>query len=986
MLTVDDFARLYPFPLDPFQREASAALAAGRSVLVAAPTGTGKTVIAEYALRRALLAGQRAFYTTPLKALSNQKFRDFRRLFGRERVGLLTGDIVEHPEGDLLVMTTEVYRNMVVQQRAEALPRMGEAAAAAFRSAGGLGRLGCVVFDEVHFIADPERGTVWEEAIICSPPGLQLVCLSATISNADELAAWIEAVHGDVTLIRHDARAVPLEHYYYVDGRLILVVDAQGRRVARLRGIGGEARRGFLRRRVRAAGRHEPPAQPAPDEIVQTLEREGLLPAIYFVFRRRDTAAYAELCVHLGLGRVHARQIEALVAARLADLRPEDRALGQVQSLLRLLPAGVAYHHAGMLPILKLLVEELFNAGLISVVFATDTLALGINMPAKSVVIGELTKFDGEERRPLLPNEYQQLAGRAGRRGIDVRGAAIIPYSPWVRAEEALEIATGELLPIMSSFTMRYNTVLNLLSDAPDAQEHVVRVLSSSLREFQLDGPLRAQQDRVRALREALAALPQGELPVVEEAPADHRRLRRQLAALERTLAEADEELAKLEAQVADEAWRRPSRAALRRALRDAPTGQLVHHVAWGWGVLLGRPATLEGAVALCLFGTAARFVRSYGELDAVADTPPLDVPPALAALEEEVADVRPRLPRSTWERFASAWATSAVPQAETRAAEAHATAARALAERIAAARERRARAAARLAALTEQLRSGAGVGQRPLLPEDQARRVRRLARKLAEETAELEMLRAEKQRRVRERLRGVLAVLEHFGYVRRGQPTPKAATLRHVFDPNGLLICEAVSRGLLDGAEPEDVAEVLSWFAFDRDLPFTNRLGLPPTLRRLRDQLFSLHREVARVEDRHGERLTPGPSAAFWGVAHAWARGERFASLLRAVALSEGDVITALNKTLDLLRQVHDALRIADPRHSLRPTLAAAEARLNRGLVAQCSGLGLLAAAEEDESLLVALRAAPTAVAEQPPASAAARLGPRRRHATPHG
>ncbi|MBI2322175.1 MAG: DEAD/DEAH box helicase, partial [Chloroflexi bacterium] len=945
---------------------ASAALAAGRSVLVAAPTGTGKTVVAEYALRRALGTGRRAFYTTPLKALSNQKFRDFRHLFGRERVGLLTGDIVEHPEGELLVMTTEVYRNMVVQQRAEAPPRLSEAAAAAFAGAGGLERLGCVVFDEVHYIADPERGTAWEEAIICSPPGLQLVCLSATVSNADELAAWMEAVHGEVALIRHDERAVPLEHYYYLNGQLILAVDAQGRRVGRLRGVGGEARRGLYHRRGGAAGRRAPQPQPGPDEIGQILAREGLLPAIYFVFRRRDTEAYAETCAHLGLGQRHARQVEEIVAARLADLRPEDRALGQVQSLLRLLPAGVAYHHAGMLPILKLVVEELFNAGLTAIVFATDTLSLGINMPAKSVVIGELTKFDGEERRRLLPNEYQQLAGRAGRRGIDVRGAAVLPYSPWVRAEDALDIATGELLPIMSGFKIRYNTVLNLLSGAADDPEHVVRVLSSSLREFQLDGHLRAQQDRVRALREAVTALPPGDAAVAAEAHPEFRRARRQLAALERALAQADEELAALEAQVAEEAWRRPSRAELRRALRDAPAGQLVRHVDWGWGVLLGRPSTLEGAVALCLFGTAARFVRGYGELGAVPDMAPLDVPPALAALDEEVADVRSLLPRSEWQRFASVWATSAVPQVETQAAEAHAAAARALAERIAAARERRTRAEGRLADLTAGLRAEAADGPLRAPASEDRRRARRLALKLAEESAELEALRAEKQRRVRERLRGVLAVLERFGYVRRGQPTTKARMLRHVFDPNGLLVCEAIGRGVFDGAAPEDLAEALSWFAFDRDLPFTNRLSLPPGLRRLRDQLFGLHREVAGVEDRQGERLTPGPSAVFWGVAYAWARGERFANLLRAVALAEGDVILALNKTLDLLRQVHDALRIAEPRHPLRPALATAEGLLNRGLVAQCSGLGLLAAAEEDEGRLAAVHAEPSAFSRQ--------------------
>lgn len=960
MLSVEDFAKLYPFPLDPFQREAAEALAAGRSVLVTAPTGTGKTVVAEYAIRRALAAGQRAFYTTPLKALSNQKFRDFRRMFGRERVGLLTGDVVEHPAADLLVMTTEVYRNMVVQA---AQPG---ASAASGHAPAGLERLGCVVFDEVHYLADPERGTAWEEAIICSPPGLQLVALSATVANADELAAWIEAVHGDVALIQHRERAVPLEHYYYVQGQLILAVDAHGRRVAHLRHVGGEARRA-LRRRMRGPSRTGPFPEPTPEEIVLALAREGWLPAIYFVFRRRDTEAFAQTCAHLGLGRTHAPQIEQIVRARLAELRPEDRALAQVQSLVALLPAGVAFHHAGMLPILKLLVEELFNAGLISVVFATDTLSLGINMPAKSVVIGEMTKFDGETRRPLLPNEYQQLAGRAGRRGIDARGAAIIPYSPWLRADEALAIATGELLPIMSGFTIRYNTVLNLLRGAPDDREHLVRVLSSSLREFQLDGQLRAQQDRVRALRAALAALDSAAVPVDAETVHTYRKLCRLLPVIERELAAADEELAALEQQIATAAWRHASKTALRQALRVASPGQVVHHVEHGWGVLLGRPPTPAGAVALCLFGHRARLVQSYAELDAVPAIPPLAVPAALTALEDEVADVRDRLSAEEWAAYVRQWEAIPLADLEAHEAAARAAAARELAARIAAARERRAQAEARLAELTARLREHAHLArsQEPD-PARAERRRRRLARELQQEQAELERLRAQKQNRVRERLRGVLAVLQHFGYLRHGRPTAKAALLRHVFDPNGLLICDALDRGLLEGLRPEELAEALSWFAFDRDLPFANRLSLPPALRHLREELFDLHRQVARVEEHHGERLTPGPSAAFWGVAYAWARSERLADIVRAVALAEGDLILALNKTLDLVRQVHDALRQAAPHHPLRTTLAAAEARLNRGMVAQCSGLGLLAAAEEDETLLAAVtgKAPPSAPA----------------------
>ncbi len=525
------FVARYPFPLDAFQVEAITHLAQGQSVMVAAPTGTGKTLVAEYAIWRAQQQGQRVIYTTPLKALSNQKYRDLRVLYGENAVGLVTGDIVERSRASIVVMTTEVYRNMLLEESGD-------------RTEDGdllvpseLADVGYLIFDELHFLSDVERGPVWEEAIICSPPHIRLVGLSATVSNAIDLADWISRVHRPIALVVHEERAVPLEHYYFLDGKLHLVQDADGKRVERHPNVGGEARLAMQQGRNRvysfgdedsdeedetagneehprvAASRKKPYAQdgaraetdeeavagererrkarqpvehktPSPGEVLTALRNADLLPCLYFLPGRRvveEAALGASL--HRFTSPEEEQQIREEVAVWIEHLPREDRNLRQVHALTELLPRGIAYHHAGLLPGLKVLVETLFARGYLRAVFATDTLALGVNMPARAVVVGSLSKFDGQEMRLLTPNEYRQLTGRAGRRGMDVRGAAVIPYSPWEPFEESFQRITTELLPVTSSFIIRYNSVLNLWR--PGDVRHLRRICASSLREYQ---------------------------------------------------------------------------------------------------------------------------------------------------------------------------------------------------------------------------------------------------------------------------------------------------------------------------------------------------------------------------------------------------------------------------------------------------------------------------------------------------------------------
>lgn len=521
-----EFAGLYPFALDPFQLEAVAALAEGRSVLVTAPTATGKTVVAEFAVWRALRAGRRAVYTTPIKALSNQKYRDLKRLYGKETVGLMTGDIVENPKGRVLVMTTEVLRNMVLQDSAS------------------VAHVQAVIFDEIHYLADPERGTTWEEALILCPRQVQMVCLSATVGNAEELASWLGSLRGPGELVHVQCmeRAVPLEHRYYVDRELVPFLAADGRVTRRLN-VGGELTRGIGMPGMPAArgrSRGQVHEVPLPAEVMRQLERADLLPAIYFLFSRRATEEAAESC--LGLGVVpHASDNERAFAEAIEHLPREDRLIRQVQLLRRLLPRGLAFHHAGMLPALKMLVEDLLTAGQLRIVFATDTLSLGINAPARSVVIGDLTKYDGISRRLLAASEYRQLTGRAGRRGLDPRGVAVVLYSPWVEFDQVLRLARGPLEPLESAFRPGYSTAANLWLQG-DAEKRLARLTGRSLRRFQHQGDVvklaMERSELARELAEASAERRRDDAP--------RKRVRTLAAAL--SAAEADLERAREEA------------------------------------------------------------------------------------------------------------------------------------------------------------------------------------------------------------------------------------------------------------------------------------------------------------------------------------------------------------------------------------------------------------------------------------------------------
>ncbi|MBC9954591.1 DEAD/DEAH box helicase [Leucobacter sp. cx-42] len=493
---LDHFESRLAYPLDPFQREACARLEDGKSVLVAAPTGSGKTTVAEFAVYLARRErDERIFYTAPIKALSNQKFHELCEAYGEDEVGLLTGDVNLRGDAPIVVMTTEVLRNMI------------------YAESSALDDLGFVVLDEVHFLGDRFRGAVWEEIILHLPPETRLVSLSATVSNAEEFGDWMHAVRGETDVILSEHRPVPLYQHVLTSRELIplfVTKDGEtttgGRVNPDLRQLAGSPRpsgggRNSRDRRERARGR-------APErrsrrisraDIARSLAEARLLPAIVFIFSRNGCDQAVKQCLFEGMNltsREERAEIRKVADRVVRDLSAEDRRVLGVRDWISGLERGIAAHHAGLLPAFKSAVEELFQRRLVKIVFATETLALGINMPARAVAIERLDKFNGEQRVPLTSGEFTQLTGRAGRRGIDVEGHAVVVWQDGLNVEELSQLAGARSFPVKSSFRPTPNMAVNLLERL--TVEQAQDTLELSFAQFQAD---RAVVDQARDLQ-----------------------------------------------------------------------------------------------------------------------------------------------------------------------------------------------------------------------------------------------------------------------------------------------------------------------------------------------------------------------------------------------------------------------------------------------------------------------------------------------------
>jgi ATP-dependent RNA helicase HelY len=873
-MTVDPLVR-HGFPLDRFQIEAIAALDAGRSVLVAAPTGSGKTVVAEHAIADALRHGQRAFYTTPIKALSNQKYRDLAARYGPSVVGLLTGDNSINGDAPVVVMTTEVLRNMIYDRSA------------------GLGQLRYVVLDEVHYLEDTYRGPVWEEVIIHLPPRVRLVCLSATVSNASELADWVGTVRGPTDVVIEEQRPVELRNLYMVEDRtsdrLHLVptlVDARPN---------AEAYRfdhpSVAPRQARARVRR-PFATPHRLELVERLRDDDLLPAIVFVFSRKGCNEAVQTCVNGGVrltNREEREQIRTIVDQRTGGLSPSDLEVLGFDRWMAGLEAGIASHHAGMVPPFKETVEELFGHGLVKLVFATETLALGINMPARTVVIEKLTKFTGDHHEFLTAGQYTQLTGRAGRRGIDHIGHAVVLWSPFVTFQQVADLASSRTFFLRSAFRPTYNMTANLVKRYTEPQAHAL--LNRSFAQFQTD---------------------------------------KELVRLEQRLARRGDDIERLRAEVGDRAALEQSRASLVGSPVVAPGAGGID-VAEALSRL--RPGDV---VELPETGRAAVISVAYRKAGAIrvrlvdADADPVLITPDIETAPSVVGHVElpvPFLPQSVVFRNAVATKLRRL-RADRSAADPS---------------PGRPRPSARTGGGTG--RDSTRGGRRSLVPNRDAHGhrvepdVRRRLRSLEQlERAERELLDLRNRAGGRtdslgRRFDAVLDVLRRRGYVDQWSLSAAGERLAQLYHESDLLVAEALGRGVFDNLDAASLAGLVSCVTYE------HRSAEPPPppwfpsqqVRERVDELDAIVIDLNRDEAMLRIPPTRRPEPSFFPLAYAWASGEPLDRVLEEEDLSGGDFVRHVKLLVDLLHQVARAAPLASTR---RVAEQAAHA-LVRGVVA---------------------------------------------------
>ena len=971
------FAAGYDFPFDDFQARACRALEDGQGVLVAAPTGAGKTVVGEFAVHLGLAGGLKTFYTTPIKALSNQKYLDLVARHGAESVGLLTGDTSVNPRADVVVMTTEVLRNML------------------YSGSRDLDRLGYVVMDEVHYLADRFRGPVWEEVIIHLAPEVRVVSLSATVSNAEEFGDWLGQVRGRTAVVVSEHRPVPLTQHMMVGRRLldlysvpVAVEDSddearlaaqpplnpdllkairaarraaagesgapKSNRAASGRGGAPQPWRRGASRAARAPRRGEGGARtarlrpPSRLAVIQALERAGLLPAIVFVFSRAGCEQAVTQAVAGGVDLTtedEALRIREVVERRTADIPRADLGVLGFHAWAHALERGVAAHHAGLLPVFKETVEELFSAGLVKVVYATETLALGINMPARTVVLESVRKWNGSAHVTLTPGEYTQLTGRAGRRGIDVEGHAVVLASDDLEPDFVSSLASRRTYPLVSAFRPTYNMAVNLLGRSTRSRAR--EVLESSFAQFQADRGVVELAARARAKRRGLAEL--------EERMHCHLGDFREYAVLRRRIAEAQSELARDN--------RGARRASLNREMESLTRGDVVIYRKGRrhrHGVVLEAGADRTGAPSLTVLGEDSRIAVL------TPDTAPDGVTRVGSLPVSRTMDARrPRERDRLVGRLVEAVRSGALDEAG--------------------ARRRRRRSGAGAAGagpagggLPTSAGDGAGGGAAEVEDLPAAERIdvlrhemrshpchacpdreehARVGRAWIKVVAEAERLQARIESRTGTIARlfdAVCRVLVELGYlepVDRGHPerelrvTGAGRILARVYAERDLLIAQCLREGVWDGLGPAELAGAVSACVYEPrlsaqslSLPVAPDSGLGRCLR-------AEHGVARRINDLEAlAHLEPsaGAEPALAGPVEAWARGAGLSRVLEDSDLTAGDFVRWAKQLLDVLAQLASLVPEPQAPRELRERVtalsaAAADASLDvsRGVVA---------------------------------------------------
>ncbi len=891
------FAESLPFPLDEFQREACESVEDGRSVLVAAPTGAGKTVVGEFAVRCAMGRGERAFYTTPIKALSNQKFRDLTEAYGAAKVGLLTGDTSINGNADIVVMTTEVLRNMI------------------YAGSAALDRLGVVVLDEVHYLADRFRGSVWEEVIVHLDARTAIVALSATVSNTEEFGAWLTEVRGDAAVVVSETRPVPLwPHVLLREGLFDLYapgVDATEPGpsprlnpeleaiMRRLRQVDGFHRGG----RGKGRGGRRPPPRFA---VIDVLDAQGLLPAIVFVFSRAGCEDAVDQVRAGGITlttEAERRRITAAVEAKCSAVPGADLAALGYPQWLNHLEAGIAAHHAGMIPLFKEAVEELFTAGLIKVVFATETLALGINMPARSVVLEKLVKWDGDSHKDLTAGEYTQLTGRAGRRGIDVEGHAVVVEHPGFDAEMLGRLASRRTYPLISSFRPSYNMAINLV--ARSGVSHAREVLEMSFAQYQADRSVVSQARRVKELDTAI----QGYREAVSCDLGDfmeYATLREKLSRLEKS----DVRAATQE--------RREGEVRVIRGLRPGAIVRLLGGRHKGLVVVVSGDKS-EQPRPLVVTEAARSFRLS-----------PADLHHGF----EEVGEMRvPKRIDTRQVQVRRDLAASLAGKGRELRPERAGRGRRAAGDGS----EERSRTAAEVEALRRAMRDHPchacpDTDDHSRWAERYFRALRdrdRLNQEISRETGSIA--------RIFDRRCEVLLQLGYLeGTGDNLTPTPEGTMLRTIYSENDLAIAECLGQGVWAHLPPPALAAAISTLVYEgrrEDETRTPQIPQGPS-----GPLGSALRETVRVwsalDDLHVEKRLPHLQAPQWGIVgpvHAWAQGKGLDAVLRGTELAAGDVVRWFKQVIDVLDQVAEVA----PDSALRARAEQAISSMRRGVVA---------------------------------------------------
>ncbi len=907
-----DFASHLSFQLDDFQVRACRELEDGSSVLVAAPTGSGKTIVGEFAVHVALQTGRKAFYTTPIKALSNQKFNDLVRRYGADKVGLLTGDNSINGEAPVVVMTTEVLRNML------------------YAGSRTLAGLGFVVMDEVHYLADRMRGAVWEEVIIHLPESVALVSLSATVSNAEEFGEWLGTVRGQTTTIVEERRPVPLYQHVIVGKRMYDLFAGEGgndpaevelaHREARvnpqlLRVARDDWAAGRIRDRRPARGGKRPyrgPAgtrgvwTPSRSEVVEQLDRAGLLPAIVFVFSRVGCDAAVQQCLNANLRLTTPEERDLVfefVEERCAHIPDEDLEVLGYHEFLDGLTRGIAAHHAGMLPTFKECVEQLFLRGLCRVVFATETLALGINMPARSVVIEKLSKWNGETHADITPGEYTQLTGRAGRRGIDVEGHGVVLWQQGLDPAAVAGLASTRTYPLKSSFRPSYNMAVNLVHQY--GRDRARELLESSFAQFQAD---KAVVGLARQLHKAEEAL-QGYADAASCDRGDfmeYAGMRHQLSGTEKDLAKARRIDRRQEVIDSLESLRPGD-------VIEVPSGRFA-----GMAVVIdpGARADREGPRPYVL--TADRHARRLSLVDfptPVGSITRLKIPrnfngrnpqarrDLASTLRNRTHNLTPPPPGKRGARSPSE-VSGSDGQIDRLREQLRAHPCHACPER-----EDHSRWAERWFKLDRDART--------------------LRRRIEQRTNTIA--------RQFDRVCDVLTALDYLeGKGSASRATDRGHILMRIYNEMDLLTAECLRVGLWKDLDASELAAVLSTLVYEARRPDDATAPRIPggQVRQVLAEMVSIWGDLDALErDHHLDQLHE-PDLGFVWAAYRWAEGDELDDVLDATDLAAGDFVRWVKQLLDLADQVADAAGSGPLRDTARETAS----RLRRGVVAYSS------------------------------------------------